>query len=89
MSLGYRTLFIVMSGLSGVSALFLIFTVLFKLYPVTEYTNSSFGQIRTMGYDFFNPFQSIAIDPTNIVIAVVVLAFSIYCLFELKRYHTA
>ncbi|MEI2281261.1 hypothetical protein [Paenibacillus polysaccharolyticus] len=87
--MGYRNLFIVMSGLSSGATIFLLFTVLFKINPVTEYTNSSFGQIKTMGYDFFSQLQRIAIDPTNIVIAGVVLAFSMYCMMEIKRYQTS
>lgn len=78
-----------MSGLSGVAAIFLLFTVLFKIMPVKEYNDTSFGQIKTIGYELFNPLQRIAIDPTNIVIAVVVLAFSIYCMYYIKRYETA
>ncbi|PQP82821.1 hypothetical protein C0Q44_15665 [Paenibacillus sp. PCH8] len=87
--MGYRNLFIFMSVLSSGAAIFLLFTVLFKIIPVTEYTDTSFGRIKTMGYEFFNPIQRIAIDPTNIVFAVVVLAFSIYCMYHIKQYHTA
>lgn len=89
MNLGYRTLFIIMSFLFGVSAIFLSFTVLFKIDPVTEYTNSSFGQIKTMGHDFFSLLQRITIDPANVVIAVALLVFSIYCMYYIKRYETA
>ena len=85
MNLGSRTLFIIMSFLFGVSAVFLLFTVMFKINPVTEYNNSSFGQIETIGYEFFNPMQRITTDPINIVIVLAVQTFSIFKLHVLHK----
>jgi len=77
-----------MSGITLASLIFLSSTIIFKIKPATKYSDPSLG-FQTMGFETLEKLQRVVIDPTNIVIALIVLAFSIYCMYYIKRYETA
>lgn len=87
MKLGYRTLFKIMSGVTLAALIFLSSTIILKVKPVTKYSDPSLG-FQTMGFETLEKLQRVVIDPANIIIAVAVLAFSIYCMYYIKRYET-